>query len=79
MRLRRQYKRETDLLYSTKIAELDEINRRRNYIDAIKELLDSIYDDYSDDGRLNWWRIVLNAGTIIARLMAVRELMKKVG
>lgn len=79
MGLSSQYRRETNRLYEETFPELDAFNRKHAYIKEIKELLDSIYNDYTKNGRLIWWRVLLNAGTIIARVLAIRELAKKIG
>ncbi|MEL6968827.1 MAG: hypothetical protein AAFZ63_22580 [Bacteroidota bacterium] len=75
--MRSQYLRELELIQS-KVNQVDQINTKSAYLQAIKELLDSIYDDYTKDGKISWWRIILNAGTIIARIITVRNLVHKV-
>lgn len=77
MRLRKQYREETGRIWDDTVVNADDQNTKRAYIDAIKQLLDSIYEDYSTGNRFNWWSIITNAGIIFARLMAARELSKK--
>lgn len=79
MRYIKQYQREVRRIYEEgAVALATEQNTKRAYIDAIKELLDSIYEEYSSGTKFNWFKIIMNAGTIIARLMAARELSKKI-
>ena len=75
--MRSQYQRESELIKS-KVDEADQLNTKHAYLKAVKELLDSIYNDYTDDGKISWLRIILNAGTILARVIAVRKMIHKV-
>ncbi|MEL6834509.1 MAG: hypothetical protein AAFP77_16055 [Bacteroidota bacterium] len=75
--MRSQYRRELELI-QPRVDKVDQINNKSAYLKAVKELLDSIYDDYTKDGKISWWRIILNAGTIIARIITVRNLVHKV-
>lgn len=75
----KQYREETMRIYEEgAVSAATDQNTKRAYIDAIKELLDSIYDEYSKDNHFKWWKVIMNAGIIIARIMSARELAKKI-